>query len=480
MGNKNYPVILLMGEYASGDFMQEHACESHTLEEWTKLAKEFVKDDSVILAVKTKRFDTKPEADAYIEAVQDCDEYNSSDFYTFRTIGPDRITPDKPKDNAPEEDGDNPMDYLDRLRSDPNNLSFWYPKVKDAAKKNGILTPKTVIIHVPDETVESFCFERDGDKGRVRAFVRDKVMPQLKRIPGLPFIKNGTFSDKFQFKTCCPDSADEDTITRCISDIQYDSLCLDTGGNTEIVLRERIESPESMPRIYGGMPLNTEFRVFYDFDRKAALYVVNYWDRDYCRDTIAGRNEEDGRAYDLRFPSLRDEFLQKRNFVMNKAHSVLKEAEGLTGIWSVDFLIDSRNRLWLIDMAEGHRSAYWDPARAILLQNQAEIKRYLDLNDPDGEPDISIWIRDLYECARWDSRDYVNLCCESVINAWQKAHPDTALPEEKKERTLVFIEKVLPDPEHPVRKALAAHLPFLIKPVLETLTAKAIETLVQN
>lgn len=86
-----FPVILLMGEYASGDFMQEHACESHTLKEWKKLAKDFVKDDSVILTVKTKQFDTKPEADAYIEAIQDCDEYNSSDFYTFVTIGPDRI-----------------------------------------------------------------------------------------------------------------------------------------------------------------------------------------------------------------------------------------------------------------------------------------------------------------------------------------------------------------------------------------------------
>lgn len=107
MESKKYPVILLMGEYASYDFLLEHACESHTIEEWEKLAKDFVENDSVIVSVKVNEFDTEAEANAYIQAVQDCDEYQSSDFYTFTTIGPERITPadvtDEPEDTAPEE-----------------------------------------------------------------------------------------------------------------------------------------------------------------------------------------------------------------------------------------------------------------------------------------------------------------------------------------------------------------------------------------
>lgn len=107
MENKKYPVILLIGEYASYDFLQEHTCESHTIEEWKKLAKDFVKDDSVILTIKVKKFNTEAESDAYIQAVEDCEEYNSPDFYTFTTIGPERITPDdvtdEPEDTAPEE-----------------------------------------------------------------------------------------------------------------------------------------------------------------------------------------------------------------------------------------------------------------------------------------------------------------------------------------------------------------------------------------
>ena len=371
--------------------------------------------------------------------------------------------------------------YLDDLRSDPNNLSFWYPKVKEAAKRHGILTPKTVIIPVPDEVIESFGFENDGDQERVRTFVHDKVMPQLKHIPGLPFIKNGTFSDKFQFKTCCPDSADEDTITKCISDIQYDTLYHDTGGNAEIVLRERIESPGYMPRIYGGMPLNTEFRVFYDFDRKQALYASNYWDRDYCRNAIARRSEEDGRAYDLRYPSLLAEFEANRPDVLNKAHTALREADGLTGIWSVDFLLDSRGRLWLIDMAVGYRSAYWDPARATVVRNQAETKLYLDENDPAGQPDIAVWVRELFRCAREDGREFIALSNRAVVNAWEKTHPETTLPKEEPERTIVFIDTVNPG-EPALRRQLdiisRQHHAYGI--ILETLTAIACEKVVND
>ena len=38
----------------------------------------------------------------------------------------------------------------------------------------------------------------------------------------------------------------------------------------------------------------------------------------------------------------------------------MKNVKDLDGIWSVDILETENNELWLIDMAEGHRSAYWD------------------------------------------------------------------------------------------------------------------------
>ncbi len=48
-----------------------------------------------------------------------------------------------------------------------------------------------------------------------------------------------------------------------------------------MVVRERIRHDERVtPCIYHGLPLRSEFRVFYDFDLKKVLFTANYWDYD--------------------------------------------------------------------------------------------------------------------------------------------------------------------------------------------------------
>jgi len=251
-------------------------------------------------------------------------------------------------------------EFLRDLRNNPNNLSFWFPKVKHC----GFRVPKTVIVPIPDELVGAFFMEEDTDADAIRSFVHESVMPALKQIDGLPFIKNGTFSNKFEFGDCCPHDAEEETIFRSIRDIQYESLCLDTDGACEIVLRERIPSPENAPRIYGGMPLNTELRVFYDFTAHKALYVNNYWDEDYCRESIS-RSEKDAVEYDRAYDGILKKYKEVAGGILDECEKRLRSVEGLKGIWSVDFLVDSEGAVWLIDMALGHQSVYWNPVKAI-------------------------------------------------------------------------------------------------------------------
>ena len=260
--------------------------------------------------------------------------------------------------------------YLKDLHNYPNNFSFWFPKVKDC----GIRVPKSVIVPVPDELLNAFSFENEGDKEKILAFIQENIIPALKDIKGLPFIKNGCFSNKFNFATCCPADTKEETLFKSISEIQYMSFMHDTMGNNEIIIRERIPSPETMPRIYNGMPLNTEFRVFYDFNSHSALYIMNYWDKGYCRDTIASHNEEDGKAYDARYPSLLREYQENAKRVLDAADKALKGVTGLEGIWSVDFLLDTTGELWLIDMAIGRQSAYWDPVKTLYCKNAGKIE----------------------------------------------------------------------------------------------------------
>jgi hypothetical protein len=261
-------------------------------------------------------------------------------------------------------------EFIDSMRSDRNNLSFWFPKVKSC----GFLVPETVIVPVPDEVIRAFFMEEEGDRERVAAFVRGSVMPALEGIQGLPFIKNGTYSDKFDFRNCCPPDREEETILRSILQIEDGALCTDAGGCAEVVLRERIPCPADTPTIYHGLPLQPEFRLFYDFDAHVPLYVVNYWDSAYCSAAIR-RHEKDAKAYGEHYPHILENYKMSRRRVVAEARKKLADVEGLEGIWSVDFLLDSACNLWLIDMAEGYRSAYWDPAKATLAKTASRITR---------------------------------------------------------------------------------------------------------
>lgn len=263
--------------------------------------------------------------------------------------------------------------YIKDLKESPNNLSFWFPKIKDC----GIRVPETFIIPVPVNVHTAF-FGEDGEKGEIliHDFVKNDVMPVVEKLPTLPFIKNGCFSDKFDFRFCCPADKELKTIIRSVTAIQAESLCYDTGGSLEIVLRERIPAADNAPRIYRGMPLNTEFRVFYDFDSHQALYVHNYWDRDYCEDAIS-RHPEDGKVFAAAWPEIDDKYRENAQRVINTVDKALAKVDGLTGIWSVDILLDCNGCLWLIDMAIGYQSAYWDYYLAHLCKNYPEMDKYI-------------------------------------------------------------------------------------------------------
>ena len=83
-------LILLQGEYSSKDFADEHANEMHTVEEWKRLAAEEHEDLSLLV----NEFETDEEIEAYKEAVSDCEDFLSSDFYTFVVIDPELIIND--------------------------------------------------------------------------------------------------------------------------------------------------------------------------------------------------------------------------------------------------------------------------------------------------------------------------------------------------------------------------------------------------
>ncbi len=262
-------------------------------------------------------------------------------------------------------------DYLNDLRSDPNNMSKWLPAIIPASgEARKLRIPKTTIVQVSDDICRSFFMERPGDRERVIQFAKEQIMPKAKEAgiyPGI-FMKNGSFSDKYQFDLCTPGPDEVNMAMRLIS-MNYDALCFGADGITEVCVRELIpHNAKTTPCIYHGMPLRPEFRVFYDFDRHQPLYVVNYWDWDYCHDAIC-RDYTDKIVYETHYPKLLDQYNELKNGVVEMVASDMESVFTLKGIWSIDVMLCEPQEyqkgyegFWLIDMAIGHRSAYWNPS----------------------------------------------------------------------------------------------------------------------
>ena len=184
-------------------------------------------------------------------------------------------------------------------------------------------------------------------------------------------IKNGCFSNKFDFQTCI---ATKDTLAQQLWKINYASALYDTGGKTELVVRQYIPYNENKtPTIYNGMPLREEIRVFYNMDTKQIEYITDYWNYFYCYENIHNISDkiifnwfhnQYGESSNNRQENHLDILDRVVSQIQDNIHT-LKFDDKLKGIWSIDFMyvndmVDKWNGIYLIDMARGFRSAYWD------------------------------------------------------------------------------------------------------------------------
>ena len=141
------------------------------------------------------------------------------------------------------------------------------------------------------------------------------------------------------------------------------ALCFDADGITEVCIRELIpHNTRTTPCIYQGMPLRPEFRIFYDFDRHQPLYVVNYWDWDYCHDAIC-RDYTDKIVYEAHYSKLLDQYNKYKNDVVKMVAADMRYVFDLKGIWSIDVMLcepqeyqkgirkDSGSLIWLLVIA---------------------------------------------------------------------------------------------------------------------------------
>lgn len=239
-------------------------------------------------------------------------------------------------------------------KENPENMSYWLPKIQASTTKGKsvLQVPVTEIIQLDFEmwkwlrsdryTPEKIAELNDFLVGKIGKFLgKEKIL----------FMKTGIFSNKFSFKTTVID--DKKNIGEKLLDMYYTSMMVGADNTSEVVFRQMVKDKEERLRIYEGMPLHTEYRVFYDFDTKEIVGVANYWHPEVMEGNLRG---EDLAIYLKEKHKIVDDFNTYKHKVANEVMMFMDGSSDLRGKWSVD-VMKNGDEFWLIDMARMERSA---------------------------------------------------------------------------------------------------------------------------
>lgn len=247
-----------------------------------------------------------------------------------------------------------------------NNMSYWLPKVVNC----GLKSPETIII--PLNFLQFKWFGGDDyseeDITAMGEYIKTELESTNFNLNRDLFIKTGNFSNKFDFSTC--KVTDLSNIGQQFLAIYYTAMMVGAGNNTELVVREYIKNKSDKKTIYNGMPLNTEFRVFYNFDTKKVLGTFNYWDTIVVADSLMKEinyNKEalvDYKVFMEASKEIEKEFEELQDKATSLVKDCMKNVE-IQGAWSID-LMYVNGEFYLIDMALAHQSYYYDRVAHLL------------------------------------------------------------------------------------------------------------------
>lgn len=275
------------------------------------------------------------------------------------------------------------------LDNNMNQIGYWLPKV---AEISPFKIPDTKIVKVPLSLLQL---------GRV--FEYNELTPTTFKIineyckkvfeldlNGTYFIKNGVFSSKFDFrnaKVTTPQEVAElgqylfyihQQACQMASLLNNKSI-YGCGTTNEWIVREYIESPVK-ETIYMGLPLNTEYRIFVDFDTKAILSDNQYWNKEVMNKRFEeNRNSHDVHdviTYNMASERLEKTYNENIDKVKEMVQELLNNNIEMTGQWSVD-IMQVENDFYLIDMALAENSFYYDSVPKELRKPTTE--RWLEL-----------------------------------------------------------------------------------------------------
>lgn len=241
---------------------------------------------------------------------------------------------------------------LKNLLSNPNSMSYWLPKLQN----KGFNIPETIIIPLTVEWLD-WLFSDNYMPDKIQEFT-DWINERLKEdgfnTDRELFAKTGNFSNKFVFNF--PYLKNNRKIGEQFLNVFYGGMCVGCETCPEICIREFVHTSYERKSIYCGMKLNTEFRVFYDFEKRKIVEIFNYWDRKTMQENLY--DKDDLQNFNDTIDDIENDFEYLKPILFELVEKNIKQVE-LNGVWSIDFMWDGQ-KFWLIDAAIGSQSYYFD------------------------------------------------------------------------------------------------------------------------
>ena len=265
------------------------------------------------------------------------------------------------------------------LNHDPNTMSNWLFAIKEVVDQtNFFKIPRTRIIKVPLALLQSTRVYEYQELSPLSLEIINRYAQKVFELDLEKdyFIKTGTFSSKFDFRNAKVTKGQEvSELGSYLWYIQHQAnqmasplnnrVIYGVSSNNEWVVREFIDDKENNPTIYNGLPLDTEYRVFVDFDTEEVIGISPYWHPEVMKENFLDigvsapiQKNHDYINYINHEETLMKRYEENKSLVVSEVLKLLKDCK-LKGQWSID-VMQNGSDFWLIDMARASESALSD------------------------------------------------------------------------------------------------------------------------
>ena len=236
------------------------------------------------------------------------------------------------------------------MTEDLNCMSYWYPRIKGL-----VPTPQTELLVLSPEDGHDMARVLDGDSPQSIERVYRFVAEAAQRMGGYPvFLRTGHGSGKHNWDRTCRVARSKEIADHIHNLIEWSHLAdmLGLPHNVWAVRRMLAVEPICCLPTYCGLPLVPEWRVFIRDHKVQCSHP--YWPPRAVNIGLGKYSAATGAAI-LRYQA-----------APTPAEAILYAEDigaVLAGYWSVDVL-QAKDGLYVIDMAQGERSWHWDGCNA--------------------------------------------------------------------------------------------------------------------